>query len=113
MPAISLNPKFLNEDEATLAAHLRDLAEWRSGKINRQPNWRLLALPIAEASRRTQTPESTVRWLCNENKIRAEKRGRDWWVCMDDLQRMRDETKTHQASVVRSKRSQRNAPRLK
>jgi len=100
MPAISLNPKFLNEDEAALAAHLRDLAAWRSGKTKRQPNWRVLALPIAEASRRTQTPESTVRWLCLTNKIRAEKRGRDWWVCMDDLQRMRDE-KSQRASVVR------------
>ena len=103
MPAISLNPKFLNEAEAAIAAHLRDLAAWRSGKANRQPNWRLLALPIAEASRRTQTPESTVRWLCHTKKIRAEKRGRDWWVCMDDLQRMLDE-KSHRASVVRQKR---------
>jgi len=103
MSAISLNPKFLNEDEAAIAAHLRDLAAWRSGKANRQPNWRLLALPITEASRRTQTPESTVRWLCHTKKIRAEKRGRDWWVCMDDLQRMLDE-KSHRASVVRQKR---------
>ena len=113
MSAISLNPKFLSEDEAAIAAYLRDLAAWRSGKTKRRPNWRVLALPIAEASRRTQTPESTVRWLCHTKKIRAEKRGRDWWVCLDDLQRMRDEPQTRQASVDRFNRSQRKAMRLK
>ena len=40
------------------------------------------------------------RWLCLTNKIRAEKRGRDGWMCMDDLQRMRDESQIRQAGVT-------------
>ncbi len=52
------------------------------------PDWRLRAWPLSEISRKTKVPIATLRRWANEGSIRSEKRGRDWYVSLDDVENM-------------------------
>jgi len=61
---------------------------------------KLLMQHIGEAARQTEIPPSTLRRWCADGLVMAEKRGRDWFVDIDDAVFWRDDV------VARRQKSQ-------
>lgn len=68
----------------------------------------LLMVHISEAGRRTKIPAVTLRKWCAERSIMAEKRGRDWYVDLDDAE-FWHETTRERASKSQAERRAREA----
>lgn len=65
---------------------------------------KLLMQHISEAARQTDIPASTLRRWCAEGLILSEKRGRDWFVDIDDAVFRRDDVVTRRQKSQRERR---------
>lgn len=50
-------------------------------------------MTLTEAAAALGVSPSTLRWQIRNGKLRAVKRGRDWWVTKQEVERYREEHK--------------------